>query len=364
MKYTKYTIETTPSAEDIVSSVVFDNGITGVLIEDKENLSEKDLQEMYVDIPMDNKPDGKARVSFFVNIVTKDQKDKINEIKKNHNDNKDTLDLSYSDNFDNVFLQDEIDEILEKINNELKDYTSFTDMGSLNIIKEELPDIDYLNNWKKFYKPIVLDDVVIKPVFENDEQNNQDVDIDYNNKLVINIEPGQAFGTGSHETTKLCIKAITKVMNNYADDTVDLMDIGCGSGILGILAKKLKAHSVVNVDVDNNIKSNIIDNYKLNDLICDKLYFGNIINDDSFRDNIDLYNKDIIVANIISKVIISLIDLGKVYMFLKPNSYLIVSGILQENVKDVENAIINDNHFDIIDKNSEGEWVCLILKKK
>ena len=356
MKYTKYTIETVPTAEDIVSSVVFDNGITGVLIEDKENLSNKDLQEMFVDIPIENKSDGKARVSFYINIVSKEQKEQIDQLKNEQLKNAQTLDMSYSDNYDNAFTKEEIDEILKNIKEELKDYASFTDMGSLDIKIEELPDIDYLNNWKKFYKAIELDDVVIKPYFENNLKSNE--------KLVINIEPGQAFGTGSHETTKLCIKAINKYMKLYDDNTVDFMDIGCGSGILGILAKKLKAKSVVNIDVDDNIKSNIIDNYKLNDLNCDKLYFGNIITDKSFREINEFYDKDIIVANIISKVIVSLIGIGEIYKFLKPKSYFIISGILQENVPDVKDAIQKDDHFNIIEENTEGEWVCMILKKK
>lgn len=357
MKYTKYTIETTTIAEDIVSSVIFDNGITGVLIEDKENLSEKDLKEMYVDIPMQNQPDGIAKVSFYVNIVNKEQKDNIDKIKKEQEKNIASLDLSYTDNYDNTFMQNELDNILESIKKELDDYREFTDLGTLNIIKEELPDIDYLNNWKKYYKSIVLDDVVIKPSFEEDKD-------EYKDKLIINIEPGQAFGTGSHETTKLCIKAINKYMKLYDNNTVDFMDIGCGSGILGILAKKLNSKSVVNIDVDDNIKSNIEKNFELNDVKCDKLYFGNIITDKQFRQNKDLYDKDIVVANIIAKVIIALITEGNIHQFLKTNSYMIVSGILIENINDVKDAISKDNHFDIVEENHEGEWACMILKKR
>lgn len=357
MKYTKYTIETNTASEDIVSSVIFDNGITGVLIEDNENLSEKDLKEMYVDIPMEKKPDGKAHISFYVNIVSKEQKDLIDKIKNEQEKNRKTLDLSYTDNYDNTFLQEELDDIIDNIKKDLDGYKDFTDLGSLNINIEELPDVDYLNNWKKYYKAIVLDDIVIKPNFEENKD-------EYKDKLIIDIEPGQAFGTGSHETTKLCIKAINKYMKLYDKHTVDFMDIGCGSGILGILAKKLDAHSVVNVDIDDNIKSNIIKNYELNNLTCDKLYFGNIINDIDFRKNIDLYNKDIIVANIIAKVIIALITEGSIYEFLKENSYMIISGILIDNINDVKDAILKDNHFDIVEGNHEGEWVCMVLKKK
>lgn len=357
MKYTKYTIETTSQAEDIVSSVIFDNGISGVLIEDKENLSEKELKEMYVDIPINNKSDGKAKISFYINIVDKEQKSEIDKIKFEQEKNKASLDLSYSDNFDNVFLQEEFDSILNNIKQELKEYEDFTNLGSLNITKEELPDIDYMNNWKKFYKPIAIDDVVVKPSFEDDKE-------EYKNKIVINIEPGQAFGTGSHETTKLCMKAIKKCIKNFNNNVVNFMDIGCGSGILGILAKKLDAKDVVNIDVDDNIKSNIEKNYELNNMTCDKLYFGNIITDKDFRNNQEFYNKDIVVANIISKVIIALILEAKVHEFLKPNAYFITSGILVENIEDVKNAIYKDNHFEIIEDNFDGEWACLIMKKK
>lgn len=357
MKYTKYTIETTSFAEDIVSSVIFDNGITGVLIEDKENLSDKDLKEMYVDIPMQSDSDGKAYISFYVNIVSKEQKEVIDRIKIGQEKNSVSLDLSYTDNYDNTFLQEELDAILCNIKNELEDYKEFTDLGTLSIVKEELPDIDYINNWKKYYKSIVLDDVVIKPSFEEDNG-------EYKDKLIINIEPGQAFGTGSHETTRLCIKAINKYMKLYDKYMVNFMDIGCGSGILGILAKKLNAKSVVNIDVDDNIRSNIEDNFKLNNLDCDKLYFGNIISDQQFRQNKNFYDMDIIVANIIAKVIISLIIEGSIHQFLRDNSYLILSGLLIDNLNEVKSVIDKDNHFDIVEESYEGEWVCLILKKK
>ena len=357
MKYIKWTIYTTAAAEDIVSSVVFSNGISGVEIEDNENLFEKELKEMYVDIPINKQSDGKAKISFYVNIVSLEKKKEIEKIKNEQLKNINSLDLSYKDNYDNTFTNEEFENILNNIKNELNEYKSFMDLGILRLEKEELEDIDDLNSWKKNYSPIEIDDIVVKPNFLEDKK-------EYKDKLVINIEPGQAFGTGGHETTKLCIKAIKNIISNYDKTDIDFMDIGCGSGILGILAKKLNANRVINIDVDDNIKSNIIENYKLNDLSCDNLLFGNIVNDKKLINNTDLYNKDIIVANIISKVIISLLTDGNIHTYLKKGGYFIISGILKSEQTNIVDVINKQNNFTVVEINELGEWICLILKKK
>ena len=379
MIWNKITIDTTTEAADIVASVLFDNNIVGAEIEDNQNLSDEDLSKMYVDIPKINVDDGKSKVSFYVSIGDKD-KDHEEIIDKKFVDN------SYMPSSDNIFKKEEFDEILSNIKLELEEYRSFVDMGSLKISEIELDDNDFLKKWKENFKKIDIDDISILPSFEMTNE------ID-NSKINIFIEPGNAFGTGQHSTTKLCVKSLKKIMSNRKINKV--LDIGSGSGILSIIAKKLGASTVLAIDVDENVEFNLLENLKLNDIktiyklvgsnilqdnysfdhiVCtvkdlddfkvkdEFLYsFGNILTDDSFKDEFCKIKYDIILANILSPIIISLIEKCHIHEMLEDNGYLILSGIIKEKEKEVLDTINKFIKYKDLIVDYDEEWVSFTI---
>lgn len=362
MIWKKITINTNVEAADIVASVLFDNGIVGAEIEDNQNLSEEDLKKMYVDIPKINIDDGKSKVSFYVSIGDK-VKSSFDNVDKNIVDN------SYTRSNDNIFTEAELKNILDNINNELEEYRQFMDMGSLDIEEHELNDEEFLNKWKENFKSLVIDDINILPNWEKVKEG----------KLNIFIEPGNAFGTGHHATTKLCVKAIEKLINDKGND-LSFLDIGTGSGILSIIAYKLGVNRIMAIDIDENCELNLSENLKLNSIdsvekIIDESYiidydkhkfiygFGNIICDSELRKIVGSEKYDIIVANILAPVLISLIEQGNIGSFLADGGSLILSGIIKEKLNDVLDAIKNSKCFIDINYEFEDEWAVVTCKK-
>ena len=355
MIWKKITINTNVEAADIVASVLFENGIVGAEISDNQNLSKEDLDKMFVDIPKVNVDDGLSKVSFYVSIGER-KENKFENVDKN------IIDNSYMNSSDNIFKKEEFDTILSNIKSDLNEYREFMDMGSLNIDEEELDDKIFLNKWKENFKSVKIDNVNILPNWE------KPVD----GMINIFIEPGNAFGTGQHETTKLCFKSISEILSKK--NNVNFLDIGTGSGILSIFAKKLGAKKVVAIDIDENCEFNLIENLKLNNIKYSKLSnsidgedfiygFGNIITDDVLRKIILTIKYDVIVANILAPVIISLITKGKVSEFLTNNGHLILSGIIEEKKDDVILALKESGDFCDINCHKENDWVSIVCRK-
>ena len=362
MIWKKITINTNVEAADIVASVLFDNGIVGAEIEDNQNLSDEDLKKMYVDIPKINIDDGKSKVSFYVSIGNK-KNSNFDNVDKN------IIDNSYMKSNDNIFTEAELKNILDNINNELEEYRQFMDMGSLDIEEHELNDEEFLNKWKENFKSLVIDDINILPNWEKAKEG----------KLNIFIEPGNAFGTGQHATTKLCVKAIEKLINDNGND-LSFLDVGTGSGILSIIAYKLGVNRVVAIDIDENCELNLRENLKLNsidsvDKICDESYcidfnnykfiygFGNIICDSKLRKIVGSVKYDIIVANILAPVLISLIEQGDIGAFLTDGGNIVLSGIIKEKLNDVLDSIKKSKCFIDINYEFKDEWAVITCKK-
>lgn len=351
MIWKKITIETLSDASDIVASVLFDNGICGAEIDDNKNLTDYELEKMYVDIPKLKEDDGKAKVSFYISLDNE---------KKNIDANidKNIVDDSYKMSTDNIFTKNEFDNIMKNILIELDDYKSFMNMGTLEISEEELDDNIFLNKWKENFKRLDIDNISIIPSFDKDNINKID------NHINVYIEPGNAFGTGQHATTKLCIKAIEKLVKDKKLNSI--MDVGCGSGILGIVAKKLGIKTATFIDIDKDVEFNLLENMKLNNISVDNInyYFGNIINDDIFRKKIKPQKYDIVVANILAPVIISLLTIGKIDEYICGNGYFICSGIIREKAENVRNTILKSKKYELIDTYYEDDWVAFIIKRK
>ena len=206
MKWKKFTLTTTTEAVDLVSSMFDEIGIEGIEIEDNVPLTEKETKGMFIDILPELPPDdGTAKVSFYLD------------------DDADT------------------ESILGQVREGLEELKLFVNLGACTIEESETEDKDWINNWKQYFKPFTVDDILIKPTWEEIPKEHED-------KLLIQIDPGTAFGTGMHETTQLCIRQLKK----YVTPETRLLDVGTGSGILGITALKLGAREVFGTDLDEN----------------------------------------------------------------------------------------------------------------
>ena len=240
--------------------------------------------------------------------------------------------------------EDNIDEVVKYVKEKVEEIKNMGfDIGLGTVEVEKMHEEDWANNWKKYYKPVkVGEKIVIRPIWEEYEKKD--------GELVISLDPGMAFGTGEHETTRMCIQALEKYVKN--DSTV--FDIGCGSGILSIAAAKLGAKMAIGVDLDPVAVESANENLKFNDVDNIKILEGNLI------DVID-GKADIVIANIIAEVICILTeDVSKV---INKNGYFITSGIINERVTMVTDKL-NECGFEVIKINNDGEWNCIIAKLK
>ncbi len=308
MRYNRYTIETTTTAEDIIISMLDDLGVEGAQVEDNVPLSEDELAGMFVDImPPMAEDNGKAYVSFYLDAA--------------------------EDNND----------LLEGIRAELEDMKSFLDVGSCDITVSTTEDEDFLNNWKKYFHQFYIDDILFIPSWEKAEDPGHE-------GLTIHIDPGTAFGTGMHETTQLCIRALRK----YVTPGCRVLDIGTGSGVLSILAYKFGAGSITGTDLDECAIPAVADNMAANGLADAgfNLIIGNLIDDETVQEKVGK-GYDIVVANILAQVLIPLLPAG--IRCLKPGGIYIMSGIIDDKEKEVVDAC-RKSGLEILEISSQGEW--------
>lgn len=315
MKWKQYTIQTTTQAEDLVCGMLADLGIEGVQIEDNVPLSVEDKEKMYIDILPKLPPDeGIAWVSFFVD-AGKEQ-----------------------------------EELLGRIREELDGLRIFVDVGSAEITQKETEDKDWINNWKKYFSSFVIEDILIKPAWEEEPQTG-----DY--RFVIEIDPGTSFGTGKHETTQLCIRQLCKYMKK--GDRV--LDVGFGSGILSVVSLKLGAGEVVGTDIDQLCLQAAAENMERNHLPAESGRFchGNLIDDAALQDEVG-GGYDIVAANILADVVIPLTPV--VANHIKKGGIYITSGIIDFKEEAVKKAL-REAGFEIEEICRQGEWVSITARK-
>ena len=240
--------------------------------------------------------------------------------------------------------EDNIEDVLQYVNERLTELKEMgLDLGEAKVEHEKMYEEDWANNWKKYYKPSkVGEKIVVKPIWEEYEAKDEE--------LVVELDPGMAFGTGEHETTRMCIQALEKYVQK--DSTV--FDVGCGSGILAIAAAKLGAKLAVGVDLDPVAVESAKENVGFNNIDNIEILHGNLI------EVID-GKADIVVANIIAEIICILTE--DVSRVIKPNGYFITSGIIHDRVEMVTNKL-EECGFEVVKVNKDGEWNCIIAKLK
>lgn len=236
---------------------------------------------------------------------------------------------------------------------EIKNQNAGFDLGRLAIETKLLNDEDWANNWKQYFKPFTVSDkIIIKPSWEA-------LDEPTDGKIILEIDPGMSFGTGQHHTTRLCIEQIVKHM----DSGMEVLDLGCGSGILSIACLLLGAKSATGVDIDEYAVRIAKENAELNHIFEDKFitYCGDVTSDDSLQKKIGYNKYDMIAVNIIAQIIMGMsFTFPK---FLKPGGLVVASGIIKKYMDEVVEDFKNLG-FEIIEINDSEEWVSITAKLK
>ena len=316
MKWNQFRLKTTTEAEDIVSSMLADLGIEGVQIEDKIPLTQQDKEQMFVDILPDiPEDDGVAYLTFYLDP---------------------DLDAGT---------------ILAQVREEMEQMRAYVDVGDATIEESETEDVDWVNNWKQYFHQFYIDDILVIPSWE-------DVKAEDSDKLVIHIDPGTAFGTGMHETTQLCIRALRKYVKN--GDLV--LDVGCGSGILGMLALKFGAGHSIGTDLDPCALDATHENMEVNGIAKDQyeVMIGNIIDDKDVQDAVGYEKYDIVLANILADVLEPLTPV--IVHQMKPGAVYITSGILDVKEEVVKEAVVAAG-LEVVEVTHQGEWVSVTARK-
>ena len=316
MKWNKYTLKTRTEAEDLISSMMQDVGIEGIEIEDKVPLSQREKEQMFVDILPDiPDDDGTAYLTFYLDE------------------------------------EEDVAPVLMNVRKELEDMRAFLDVGECTIEESETEDVDWVNNWKQYFHQFYIDDILVIPSWENVKPEDSD-------KMVIHIDPGTAFGTGMHETTQLCIRALKK----YVTSETEILDVGCGSGILGMLALKFGAKHSLGTDLDPCAIDATHENMEVNGIRKDQyeVMIGNIIDDKAVQDAVGYEKYDIVAANILADVLVPLTPV--IIHQMKPGAVYITSGIIEDKENVVVEAV-KAAGLELLEVNHQGEWVSVVARK-
>ena len=316
MKWNRFTVKTKTEAEDIVISTLAEVGIEGVEIQDKQPLTEEDKAQMFVDImPEGPSDDGIAYLNFY--------------------------------------LEEDADKeaILKDVREALDDLKNFMDIGEATIEESQTEDKDWINNWKQYFHQFYVDDILIVPSWEEVKAEDKD-------KMILHIDPGTAFGTGMHETTQLVIRQLKK----YVTPDTEMLDVGTGSGILGIVALKLGAKHVLGTDLDLCAIPAVAENKEANQIADESfdMVIGNIIDDKAIQDQAGYEKYDIVTANILADVLIPLTPV--IVNQMKKGAYYITSGILDVKEEVVVEAV-KAAGLTVVEVTHQGEWVSVTARK-
>lgn len=244
------------------------------------------------------------------------------------------------------------DTLLNRIKEELEELRLFCDIGEGSVTVDETEDIDWINNWKQYFHQFYIDDILVIPSWEELRPEDEE-------RFVLHIDPGTAFGTGMHETTQLCIRALRK----YLTPGAELLDVGTGSGILAILSLMFGAGHAVGTDLDPCAVEAVAENCATNGIDPKQfdMMIGNIINDKAVQDKVGYACYDIVVANILADVLVPLTPV--IVNQMKPGAVYITSGIIDDKEQTVVDAV-KAAGLTVLEVNYQGEWVSVVARKE
>ncbi|TCT27030.1 [LSU ribosomal protein L11P]-lysine N-methyltransferase [Melghiribacillus thermohalophilus] len=311
MKWTEICIHTTNEAIEPISNILHEAGASGVVIEDSEDLVRQhdSLYGEVYDLNPDDYPEEGVYIKAYLPMSS--------------------------------FLGETVEEIKQAINN-LMLYD--IDLGKNKITMSEVNEQDWATAWKKYYKPVKISEkITIIPTWEDYEPVNSD-------ELIIELDPGMAFGTGTHPTTVLSLQALEQ----YVKKGHTVIDVGSGSGVLSVASILLGAENVYAFDIaDVAVKSTTI-NAKLNQ-VEDKIH----VKQNNLLDGVDT-EADVVVSNILAEIIVRFTD--EAFGCLKPGGFFIASGVIQGKKQEVKEKMIQSG-FDILETNQMEDWISIVAKK-
>ncbi len=323
MDWLEITIYTTAEGIDSVCGNLYQVGITGVQIEDEADF--KDFLEenhQYWD---------------YVDDELLEEKEKETCVKTYVSDNESGHEM--------LLLIKEAMRVLKEFDTENK-------FGRLEINLGNINESDWANNWKKFFHPMEIGEkIMIKPEWEDLKEPTD--------RIVFNINPGMTFGTGSHYTTQLCIEEIEK----YVKSDSDVLDLGCGSGILSVISLMLGAKSALAVDIDPNCIDIAYANADRNNVDKSKytVVSGNVITDEELKSEICKKKYPLVLANIVADVIIAITPMVK--KCITDDGIFITSGIINDRIDDVKSAL-EENGFEVLYINTRKDWAAMVCRIK
>ncbi|MCR4673083.1 MAG: 50S ribosomal protein L11 methyltransferase [Lachnospiraceae bacterium] len=316
MEWIKYRLKTTVAAEELIASLLADEGLEGVEIEDKVQLTPEEMEKLFIDMLPDlGEDDGTAYVSFYL-PKEDDEAGKAQELIRG-----------------------------------IRAFEGAADLGELSLEKSETRDSDWINNWKQYWKPFYAGDgILVKPTWEELPEVPEGT-------IVVDLDPGTAFGTGLHETTRLCISQIRKHLAKGGS----VLDVGCGSGILSIISRLLGAGRVYSTDVDPEAVRTALENAQVNNIDPEgyRAFCGDITTDEALRAELGEGCYDIVAANIFADVIIGMAPV--IGGFMKPDGHFISSGIINTKEEAVT-AALKANGFEIEEAAHDGDWCAITAR--
>ncbi len=324
MDWIEIAVKTTTEGIDPVSGILIMNGISGYAVEDKcdfeEFLRDKEVYWDYIEDSLMKLRECDTTVTFY---VTNDAEgiEQLSLIKSE-------LSRLFKEDTDKKF-------------------------GELSVEVKNIAEEDWANNWKKFFKPLNIGErLVVKPTWENLD--------DANGRTIVEIDPSSSFGTGSHTTTKLCLEYIEKIDSLLDEKNYEMIDVGCGSGILGIAAHKLSGAHVTAIDIEENSIRVAKENFETNsvDENAYELFIGSITDDKELWNKVSAVKYKMLAANIVADVLKAMAPYFK--EILADDGYAVISGIIAERADEVEEAFLNTG-FAVKEKNTKDGWTAILL---
>lgn len=325
MDWIEVVVKTSTPGIEPVSGILIMNGISGYAVEDsndfEEFLRDKEVYWDYIEDSLMSLRDCDTTITFYI---------------KNDAEGAEQLSL----------IKDELARLKK----------SDTDgaFGELSVSLSNIAEQDWANNWKKYFKPLPVGDrLIIKPTWEELT--------DSCGRTVIEIDPSSSFGTGSHTTTKLCLEYIEKIDSMLGIEAYEMIDVGCGSGILGIASNKLSGTHVTAIDIEDNSIRVAKENFEINSVPQSQydLYVGSITDDEQLFSKISSKKYKLLAANIVADVLMAMAPYFK--QIIDDDGYAVISGIISERADEVEQRFLSAGFRSVEKKETDG-WTAILLK--